>query len=147
MSCESCRELLLDLLLGELDERTAGDTSAHVGECPACAVAYARLHLDLAGLAPACEAEPSEHARTELRARIERNFASPRARALSWMRRPVPAYGLLAAAMLPLVVWTLAALGEREDAGRSKPPTVATDRDPATPAWDASASTIDPHLM
>ena len=107
MSCESCREHLLDLLLDELDERTAETTSAHVGECRECAVAYARLHLELAGLTPACEIEPSERARVQLRERVEQAFTP--ARAVSWLRRPVPAYGLLAAAIGFRISWASAA--------------------------------------
>jgi anti-sigma factor RsiW len=106
MSCEDCRERLVLLLHDELEPDEARIVGAHVRDCDRCAIEYCRVHLDLNAVAAAHELAPPEHVRVALRARVAAHFAPRRwQRALGVLRRPVPAYGLAVAAMVPLLLW------------------------------------------
>jgi hypothetical protein len=89
-----------------------------------------------------------------LRAEVERRFAPrPWTRMLAALRRPVPAYGLALAAMLPLVLW-LGLPATPPDA--SAPPPISTPSETPRPRAElpeltdydgAAAAPIDPSWM
>ncbi len=106
MSCEVCRDNLVLLLHDELDAALAREVAEHVRGCDACAVEYCRVHLDLVAVVEALELEPPAHVHAALRTKIAEHFAPrPWTRVLASLRKPVPAYGLALAAMVPLVLW------------------------------------------
>ncbi|MCU0682691.1 MAG: zf-HC2 domain-containing protein [Polyangiaceae bacterium] len=100
---------------------TAGDAErerleSHLVECPGCAQAYVKLkrHFEHAP-----GARPSDALRRQLRAEVEAAFrpALPR-RFGSWLRRPIPLYqgmaaALLVAVALGLAIWAPSRAAER----------------------------------
>lgn len=106
MSCEECRDRLMLLLHDELDAADARTIAEHVRGCDGCAVEYCRMHIDLVAVVEAHEVMPPPRVHAALRAEVARRFApTPFAKLLATLRRPVPAYGLALAAMVPLVLW------------------------------------------
>jgi anti-sigma factor RsiW len=108
MSCESCRDHMPELVFDELAPALRATIVEHVTQCPECALEHARWSLDLAAIAPALEAEPPEAVTDALRRRVEREFVPLWGRVLAALRAPVPAYGVAAALVIPLVLWSLA---------------------------------------
>jgi len=111
LGCDDCTACLIDHVFGELDGSPGGDAaavSAHLAQCSACALEFCRLRADLSGLADAVAQAPQPYVAARLRERVQAEFAPPWWRAaLASLRRPIPAYGALAAAALPLAAWAV----------------------------------------
>lgn len=125
MRCEDCEPLLIDHAHGELDPPTRAEVTRHLAACPNCAVAFCRLRADLDGVLAATSEAPPPAVRARLRAEVERSFRPTwRRRAWAAFARPVPAYALLVALVLPAALWLVAArVPERATA--SGPPRVS----------------------
>jgi anti-sigma factor RsiW len=108
MLCESVRDQMHELVFDELDPDVRAQLVEHVTQCAECALEHARWSLDLAAIGPAWEVEPPERVAIALRDRVERAFVPWWGRALGMLRRPVPAYGVVAAFVIPLVLWSVA---------------------------------------
>ena len=108
MNCERVRDHMHELVFDELDPEMRAGMVEHVTQCADCALEHARWSLDLAAIGPAWEIEPPEHVALALRGRVERAFVPWWGRALAMVRRPVPAYGVIAAFVIPLVLWSVA---------------------------------------
>lgn len=137
MSCEHCQDHLIDFAHRELDEPTHRTVASHLAQCADCALEYCRLQADMQGIAAAhTDDAPSPHVAAALREKVAAAVAPsfPR-RVLSSLRRPVPMYGALLAAAIPLAIWFAMALGS---SARSTDPPSPTLGDPTITHYDAS---------
>ncbi|MFO0633626.1 MAG: hypothetical protein U0168_12315 [Nannocystaceae bacterium] len=154
MNCEDCRADLLLLLHDELEAVAARAIAEHVRGCDGCAVEYCRMHVDLVAVVQAHAVPPPPRVHAALRAELARRFApGPWTRALAAVRRPVPAYCLALAAVVPLVLW-LGTRPPRDEVTAPAPRPSATEpprlRAPAPELTDydgAAAAPIDPTWM
>lgn len=121
MNCEACDESLIDYAHDELGPPARREVTRHLAECAGCAVAYCRLRADLDGALQAAHEAPPPAVRARLRAEVARSFR-PRwwRRALAQVQRPVPAYAVVAALVLPAALW-LAREGLRVEAPATTP--------------------------
>jgi anti-sigma factor RsiW len=98
--------MLVDHAHGELDPAAAREVAEHLGHCGECATAYCRLQSDLGGIVSAHVETPRKDVRDALRRRVEREFAPAWwRRAIGVFVRPVPAYGALMVALIPVLLW------------------------------------------
>ena len=145
MKCEACQSLLIDHVHGELSPDEHTDVARHLATCSSCALESCRLRADLEGLldAYADEAPRPEVARV-LRSKVEAAVSRPWwHRPLTVLTRPIPFYGAMAAAALPVLVWL--GVGLRDGAAVEPAPT------PLRPViLDYDATSIlrpDPNLL
>lgn len=106
MKCEDCQPVLIDYAYAELapDQRNA--VTRHLTGCPGCALAFCRLRADLDGVLLVADEAPPAALRLRLRAEVERSFRpSWWRRAWAVVLRPVPAYALVVAALVPGLAW------------------------------------------
>lgn len=101
MNCEQCRDILSELLEGELAPSAEAEARAHLAECPHCARALAELRALVSALRGLPEVEPP----AELRARLRR-IPDEAPRQDAWRRARFIASSLAAAAAAVLIVWT-----------------------------------------
>jgi anti-sigma factor RsiW len=142
MNCQQCDERLIDYVVAELapDERAA--VARHLAGCPTCAVASCRLRADLDGVAQAAAMSPPPALRARVRAAAAASFRPPWwRRTLASGLRPVPAYGLAVASLLPVIVWaSVHAWADRTDHPTpTSRPVVVADYDasaPLTRTWN-----------
>ncbi len=140
MNCQQCDEQLIDYVVAELapDARTA--VAAHLAECPTCALASCRLRADLEGVSHAVTAAPPPALRARVRAAAAATFKPPWwRRTAAAVLRPVPAYGLAIASLLPVIVWA----GVHTWSARTLPPP-APARPVVVADYDASAPIVRP---
>jgi anti-sigma factor RsiW len=106
MNCDDHRALLTHHAYAELGPAERGPLLRHLARCSACALEYCRLLADLDGIQASLEDPPVALGR-KVRAALERELR-PRGirRISSALRRPIPAYALAAALLLPIVLWT-----------------------------------------
>jgi len=81
MDCETCNDLLMDLLYDELDAARAAEARAHVEGCAACGVAWARVSNGrrlASTLAPVTAALPSATLLAAVEAAAKQNAALDR---------------------------------------------------------------------
>ncbi len=140
--CAKMREELIELLFGELDDERELALNRHLLHCPACREEERRLlalREDLTSDVAVVDPGLRTRVRNALPGRKKRGI-------LETLRRPVPAYAALAAAVLvALLAWELP-LGER-DRGGVRPARVAA-RTPAafvpagayTTSWENGAA-------
>ena len=122
LSCTACDELLIDHVYGETESAQRGAVARHLAECSSCALAFCRLKADLDGVLAAAVEAPPAALRRRIRTEVARSFGRRWwDRALELWRRPVPAYGMLLASLVPMLAW--AALSAR-------PPAIADDAAP-----------------
>jgi anti-sigma factor RsiW len=144
MSCESCRDQLPDLVFDELASELRGAMVEHVTHCPDCALEHARWALDVAAIAPAWEAEPPQAVGAALRRQVEAAFVPAWARwwgrAVALVTRPVPAYGVIAAVVIPFVLWSVSP--RRADELAPAPPEVHAPA--SAPRVPAASSELPP---
>ncbi|MCB9755822.1 MAG: zf-HC2 domain-containing protein [Myxococcales bacterium] len=157
MDCTSCQRALIDYVYDELHGDERREVSRHLGRCPSCALEFCQHREELDELTRAYAEAPGDHVRQALRAEVERRFRPPLWRRLlgAWTR-PVPAYGVAVAGLLPVLVWVIsaAAAPEPREPPRAEP-TSARDfapREDAPPPRIAGydASTVlshEPGLM
>ena len=106
MNCEDCKPHLIDHAFDELPAQTAQPVARHLAECADCALEFCRLRADLDGVAEAYQESPQPKVAQQLRARVQTEFAPPWwRRMLAPLRRPIPVYGALAAAVVPVAIW------------------------------------------
>ncbi len=111
LDCASCDEHLIDYAYQELAEAMRSKVARHLADCPTCALAYCRLRADLDGVLEAVSEAPPHAVRRRLRDQLERSFGpSLWTRAVALWRRPVPAYGMVLASLVPVVFWLATAL-------------------------------------
>lgn len=146
MNCDECKSHLIDHAYGELPPGDAAPVARHLSECSACALEFCRLRADLDGVTQAHVQSPAPSVAHRLRTRVQAHFAPP------WWRRaavifskPVPVYGAMAAAVVPLAVW----LGINAAVDTTQ---VDRPRPPAGPAliedYDATnVLRVDPNLL
>lgn len=123
MKCEDCQPLLIDHAHAELAAEARAEVGQHLAACPTCALEFCRLRADLDGVLLVASEAPPAALRLRLRAEVERTFRPPwwrRARAV--VLRPVPAYALVVAAMVPALAWLATDL-PRADPGAQIPDT------------------------
>lgn len=106
--CEEVRDHMHELVFDELVPELRARMVDHVTQCPECALEHARWSLDLGAIGSAWEVEPPDEVAHALRRKVERAFVPWWGRALAIVRRPVPAYGVIAAFVIPLVLWGFA---------------------------------------
>lgn len=105
MNCDDHRALLTHHAYAELGPTERGPLLMHLARCPACALEYCRLLADLDGVQASLEDPPAALGR-KVRAAVERELRPRGLRRLSSaLRRPIPAYALAAALLLPLALW------------------------------------------
>jgi anti-sigma factor RsiW len=121
MNCEACDASLIDHAYDELDPEPRRAVTRHLAECARCAVSYCRLRADLDGALQAAHEAPSAAVRQRLRAAVEREFRPTWwRRALAQVRRPVPAYAVVAALAIPAALWLVRG-STRDDATAAAP--------------------------
>lgn len=120
VNCEACMERSIEYAHGELPPAEAGAVAEHLGGCGECAMAYCRLAADLATIAVAHAESPSPQVRDKLRAAVAERFAPPWWRRVAMAcARPIPVYGAVALAAIPLLAWiALDPLDARVDEAR-----------------------------
>lgn len=101
MICEQCRDILSELVEGELPPTVEAEARAHLGRCPECARELAELRALVAVLHGLPEVEPP----TELRARL-RGIPDQAVPSGGWQRARFIATSVAAAAAALLIVWT-----------------------------------------
>lgn len=143
MKCERCESSMVEHVHGELDPALAREMAEHLGQCGPCATAYCRLRADLDGIVSAHAQAPRAGVREALRRRVEREF-SPAwwRRVFAVVARPVPAYGALMVALIPVMLWMASAASHE----RTTPSEDVRAAERATPAparmrnYDASST-------
>ncbi len=111
LDCASCDEYLIDYAYQELAASLRSEVARHLADCPTCALAYCRLRADLDGVLEAVIEAPPHAVRRRLRDELTRSFGpSFGARILALWRRPVPAYGMVVASLVPVMFWLATAL-------------------------------------
>lgn len=143
MNCDDALEKLSDHHHETLTAAEAVAVAEHLGACGGCAQAYCRLQAQLRGIGSAYTQRPSSRVRLALRDQVHDEFASKRMpRVLSFLRHPVPAYGAVLAAALPLVAWFALRPAEPEPRDAVQPPAPARihDYDATVPLFDRSVS-------
>lgn len=141
MSCEHCQDHLIDFAHRELDDETHRTVASHLAQCADCALEYCRLQADMHGIAAAhTDDAPGPHVAAALREKVAAAVAPSLGRRVLWsLRRPVPMYGALLAAAIPLAMWFAAwlamALGS---AARPTNPPTPTLGDPTLTHYDAT---------
>lgn len=137
MNCQQCDERLIDYVFAELaaDERAA--VARHLADCPTCALASCRLRADLEGVAHAEALAPPPAVRARVRAAAAAAFTATPAwwrRPLAAVLRPVPAYGLALASLLPVLVWAATHAWAARTLSPAVPrPVVVADYDASAP--------------
>lgn len=136
MNCNDCQDGLIDFAHRELESEVHTQIAGHLTQCADCALEYCRLQADLHGIAVAHDDDaPGPHVRAALRARVAATITPPWWRRVAApLRRPIPMYGAVLAAAVPLVVWIATALGPTEP--RPTPPTSSA---PTITHYDATA--------
>jgi hypothetical protein len=160
MRCAACQARLVDFVHDELDPAVRAELGEHLTRCPDCALEYCRLDLDLAGIERAHGATPRPPVHDALRRRVAREFAPWWRRAWSLWTRPVPAYGIAAALVVPAVLWGLArpllapppptpaSTADAEPTERAVSERAGRTREPTIRHYDGSLPTrIDPRLL
>lgn len=100
MTCEHCRDLLSELLEGDLPASAEAQAREHLARCPECARELAELRALVAALHGLPEVEPPAELRARLRSIPER------ATHIGWRRMRFIATSVAAAAAALLIVWT-----------------------------------------
>jgi anti-sigma factor RsiW len=118
MNCDDYRALLTDHAHAEVGPAERRPLLRHLARCSACALEYCRLLADLDGIQASLEDPPAALGR-KVRAAFERELR-PRGirRISSALRRPIPAYALAAALLLPIALWARHG-GDRSGASNS----------------------------
>ncbi len=121
MDCQSCQDELIDYVYDELPDARRRAVSRHLGRCSSCALEFCQQREELDGLTRAFAEAPGEHVRAALRAEVERSFGPPLWRRLlrAWTR-PVPAYGVAVAGLLPVLLWVVTASLSATGGGSSR---------------------------
>lgn len=136
MNCNDCQDRLIDFAHDEIVGAAREPIAAHLAQCPDCALEYCRLQADLHGISAAHDEEaPRPHVRAALRARVAAAIAPPWwQRVARSLRRPIPMYGAVLAAAVPLAVWIATSLEQ-------SPPMPAPVRasEPTITHYDATA--------
>jgi anti-sigma factor RsiW len=110
MMCRDCLDQLIDYAHGELPLDAAGALARHLAACSACALEYCRLQADLQGILEAHDEAPRPRVFHALRRRVAREVAPPWwKRTLRPLLRPVPMYGAVLAAVVPIAIWAASA--------------------------------------
>jgi len=115
LNCERCESLLIAHLHRELDAETRSAVDGHLASCGSCARACCRLAAELSDIAFGDETDrPGPGVRESLRRNVEREFSPAWWKRMGgWFSRPVPAYGALALAALPLLYLVSSFVAER----------------------------------
>lgn len=143
MNCDDALKKLSDHHHETLAAAEAVAVAEHLGDCGGCAQAYCRLQTQLRGIGSAYVERPSSRTRAALRGAVRAQFAPKPARGLlSFLFRPVPAYGAVLAAALPLVAWFATRPVEPEPADATQPaaPARIHDYGATVPLFDRSVS-------
>jgi anti-sigma factor RsiW len=102
--------LLVDHAHRELEPDLQVEVARHLTQCPTCAVEFCRLQADLEGILDAHYEMPPPRVKSALRRRVAAELAPPWwRRVATTLRRPVPMYGAVLAALVPAVLWFLSA--------------------------------------
>ncbi|MGH1341838.1 MAG: zf-HC2 domain-containing protein [Nannocystales bacterium] len=143
MNCDEALEKLSDHHHETLGTAEAVAVAEHLGACGGCAQAYCRLQAQLRGIGSAYAERPSSGTRDALRAAVQAEFEpKPAGGLLLFLRRPVPAYRALLAAVLPLVAWLAMRSVDAEPADVARPPAPARIHDygATVPLFDRNVS-------
>ncbi|MCK4412412.1 MAG: zf-HC2 domain-containing protein [Candidatus Eisenbacteria sp.] len=113
MNCEQWRDIIVDLLAGELDEEQAIQAEQHIAECDACAEEERLLRATLSAAAPPVEGIPSMRLRERVLETFRRHQPEPAAaiaatpslggRLRHLLARPLPTYAAASLAVLALL--------------------------------------------
>jgi anti-sigma factor RsiW len=104
MNCDDQRALLIHHAYGELGAAERAPLLRHLARCPACALEYCRSLADLDGIQASLEDPPAALGR-RVRAALERELRPRGMRSIvAALRRPIPAYALAAALLLPVAL-------------------------------------------
>ncbi len=109
LSCSACDALMIDHAYGETGDDDRVAVARHLATCSTCALAFCRLKADLDGVLEATVMAPPGALRRRIRAEVAKSFG-PRwtTRLLDLWRRPVPAYGVVFASLIPVMIWVAA---------------------------------------
>lgn len=143
MNCDDALEKLSDHHHEILATGEAVAVAEHLGACGGCAQAYCRLQAQLRGIGSAYAERPSARVRVALRDQVQAEFTPKRTpRVLSFLRHPVPAYGAVLAAALPLVAWFALRPAEPkpQDATQAPAPARIHDYGATVPLFDRTVS-------
>jgi len=143
MNCDDALEKLSDHHHETLATGEAVAVAEHLGACGGCAQAYCRLQAQLRGIGSAYAERPSSGTRAALRGAVAAEFAPKGTQGLlSFLRRPVPAYGAVLAAALPLVAWLALRPVDPEPVDVTQPPAPARIHDygATVPLFDRNVS-------
>jgi anti-sigma factor RsiW len=106
MKCEDCQELLVEFIHRELDAARRGVLTQHLAGCGECARSCCQLQAEFDDISFALSEKPPAALRERIRGEVEKHFTpSWWRRALELVSHPIPAYGALTFAALPLVLW------------------------------------------
>lgn len=104
--CSSCRDHLVEFAHDEVSDDSRVFVSTHLAACGECALAYCRLRADLGGISAAVDRPVPAALRAKVRRRVLRTLRPPWWRRIGAVcARPVPAYGAVALALLPVLLW------------------------------------------
>jgi anti-sigma factor RsiW len=139
MKCEDCQPMLIDYAYAELAPDARAEATRHLTRCPACALAFCRLRADLDGVLLVAGEAPPAALRQRLRAEVERSFRPPWwRRAWAVVLRPVPAYALVVAALVPALGWLAS------DVSGVRAPDLDEPRPLRMSGYDAAAPLLPP---
>ncbi len=129
LSCAACDELMIDHVYGETGDEDRVAVARHLATCSTCALEFCRLKADLDGVLEATVMAPPGALRRRVRDEVAKSFGpSWTSRLLDLWRRPVPAYGVVFASLIPVMIWVAATLrpgvasSPAPDSGESRPP-------------------------
>ena len=138
IDCASCDEHLIDYAYHELVESLRSEVARHLADCPTCALAYCRLQADLDGVLEAVSEAPPQAVQRRIRDQLERSFGpSLWTRTVALWRRPVPAYGMVVASLVPMVFWLATALRASPVVVAASATTTPPSRPPALIDYDS----------
>jgi anti-sigma factor RsiW len=111
IDCERCDARLIDFAYAELDDAERVAVARHLAGCSRCALEFCRLKADLDGVLDAVVESPPQAVRRRIRAEVERSFG-PRwwHRVAAFWSRPIPAYGVVVASLIPVALWVATAM-------------------------------------
>ncbi len=136
LSCSACDALMIDHVYGETGDEERGAVARHLATCPTCALEFCRLKADLDGVLEATVMAPPGALRRRIRDEVAKSFGpSWTSRLVHLWRRPVPAYGVVFASLIPVMIWVAATL--RPGAVSSPAPDTVENRPPALIDYDS----------
>jgi len=119
--CGVVSDNLFDYVHDEIDDERGHAVALHLADCADCALASCRLRAELADLSWAQDELPPPRVHARLRASVDASFGPPwYQRMFAVAMRPLPAYGLVLAGAIPVVLWFAFTGGPARQSGEGR---------------------------